>query len=187
MYFFIFFSFFRSKITSLKVLLAVLENHRLCFVKFVQHTRWTYIRLPNVLEHRGLSLNLLSKLVSVYVIDPWKTLCCPLVFSSILESYWTIMKLLIIELLITLDILDSRLDNVVELSVNKIFHLSPYRLQYFSRTHHRPAYIVLPLCCIHYVVVQCTCIIIILRKCGWLPIVIEQCLFEKMCHTSREM
>jgi len=47
------------------------------------------VRLPDVLERQGFFLNLLSKLV---VLDPWKTFRCPWVFSGILESSWTVVK-----------------------------------------------------------------------------------------------
>jgi len=43
-----------------------------------------------------------------------KTFCCPWVFSGALESSSAIVKLFIIELLITLNIQESRLNNVIE-------------------------------------------------------------------------
>jgi len=63
------------------------------------------------------------------------------------------VNLLTTELLVKLNIQETRLSNVIELPVNKIVRLPPYKLHYFSRTQHRPAHIVLSLCCIHYV--QC--------------------------------
>ena len=65
----------------------------------------------------GLSLTLLSnsKLVA-YVLDPWKIFCCPWIFSNVRESSCTVGKLLIIELLITLNIQKSRLNKVAWLN-----------------------------------------------------------------------
>jgi len=51
---------------------------------------------------------------------------------------------------------ESRLNTAIELLVNKIFRLPPYRLQYFRRTQHRPAHIVLALCSIHHMYCTCT-------------------------------
>ena len=47
-----------------------------------------------------------------YVLDPWKTFCCSWVFFAVLESYWTVVKLFIIELLIILNIQELRLNNI---------------------------------------------------------------------------
>ena len=35
-----------------------------------------------------------------YVLDPWKTFCCPWLFSGVLENSWTVMELFIIELIL---------------------------------------------------------------------------------------
>ena len=39
-----------------------------------------------------------------YVLDSWKTLFCPCVFSGVLETSWRVVKLFIIELLSTLNV-----------------------------------------------------------------------------------
>jgi len=48
------------------------------------------------------------------VLDPWKTFCCPQVFSGVLENSWIVVKLFIIDLLIALKIQESKLNNVIE-------------------------------------------------------------------------
>jgi len=49
-----------------------------------------------------------------YIFDPRKTFSCPWVFSSGLESSWTVVNLFLIALLITLIIQESGLNNVIE-------------------------------------------------------------------------
>ena len=49
-----------------------------------------------------------------YVLDSWKTSCCPKMFSGVLENSWIVFKLFIFELLITLNIQESRKNNVNE-------------------------------------------------------------------------
>jgi len=42
-----------------------------------------------------------------YVLDSWKTCCCPWIFSGVLENSWIVFKLFIFEILITLNIQES--------------------------------------------------------------------------------
>jgi len=49
---------------------------------------------------------------SRYVLDSWKKSCCPWIFSGVLENSWIVFKLFIYELLITLSIQESRINNV---------------------------------------------------------------------------
>jgi len=49
-----------------------------------------------------------------YALDPWKTFCCPWMFSGVLESCWTVVKLFSNELSVTLIIQKPRLNNVFE-------------------------------------------------------------------------
>jgi len=48
-----------------------------------------------------------------YVPDSWKTSCCPWVFSGVLENSLIVLKLFIFELLIALNIQESRINNVL--------------------------------------------------------------------------
>ena len=49
-----------------------------------------------------------------YVFDYWKTFCCPWVFCGVFSGSWTVVKLFITELLITVNIQESKLNNVIE-------------------------------------------------------------------------
>jgi len=49
-----------------------------------------------------------------FVLDSWKTFCCPWIFSRVLENSWIFLKFFIKELLITLNIQESRTNNVNE-------------------------------------------------------------------------
>jgi len=51
---------------------------------------------------------------------PWKIFCYPWIYSGFLESSWTVVKLSIIELLITLNIQESRLNKVIEFEPNNV-------------------------------------------------------------------
>jgi len=50
---------------------------------------------------------------ALYVLDSWKT-SCPRILSGVLENSWTVVKLFIIEILITFNIQESILNNVIE-------------------------------------------------------------------------
>ena len=69
------------------------------------------LRLLVVFERQRSFLEFAIK--TGYVLDPWKTVSCPWVFSCVLESSWTVVKLFIIKLLIKLNIQESRSENVV--------------------------------------------------------------------------
>jgi len=58
------------------------------------------------------------------VLDPWKTFCCPWVFSVFLENSWTVVKLFIVELLITFNIREWRLNNGIMKQVINDYRLS---------------------------------------------------------------
>ena len=51
---------------------------------------------------------------SRFVLDSWKTSCCPWIFSGVLENSWIFLKIFIGELLINLNIQESRINNVHE-------------------------------------------------------------------------
>ena len=77
------------------------------------------------------------------------------------------------------------LNPTLVLPVNKIVHLPPYRLQYFSRTQHRPACIVLALCCILYCIrLYNVYVLCVLDKCDWLATVTQECFCDKMCYNT---
>ena len=77
---------------------------------------------PDVLERPDF-LEFVIK--TIYVLDTWKTCCWPWLFSGVLESSWTVVKLFIIELLITSNIHKARLNNVIERNDVRVdlFHL----------------------------------------------------------------
>ena len=90
-----------------------------------------------------------------------------------------------------LNIQASILNNVIEQPVNKILCLSQCRLQYFSRTQHRPTRVVLHLCCTHYV--ACIMYMYCNNYFASLINVVDYSLsfsmfskffFEKMCYTT---
>jgi len=70
--------------------------------------------VANARHPRALRTFLKFAIKTGYVLDPWKTFCFPWVFSGVLESSWTGAKLFIFELLITLNIQETRLSNVIE-------------------------------------------------------------------------
>ena len=49
-----------------------------------------------------------------FVLDSWKTSGCPWIFTSVLENSWIVFKLSISELLIALNIQESRINIVNE-------------------------------------------------------------------------
>ena len=63
------------------------------------------LRLPDVLERQELSLNLLSKIVMSLILEK---------HHVVLENSWIVFKLFIFELLITLNIQESRINYVNE-------------------------------------------------------------------------
>jgi len=72
-------------------------------------------RLPDVIERHGLSFDLLSKLFLSLILE--KQFVALEYFPSVLQSSWIDVKLLILEQLITLNIQESRLNNVIELNI----------------------------------------------------------------------
>jgi len=79
------------------------------FVKTVNYVRSKVARRP-----RAPRTFLEFAIKAGFALDLSTTFCCLWIFSGVLESSWTDVKLFIIVLLITLNIQESRLNNVIE-------------------------------------------------------------------------
>jgi len=113
------------------------------------------LRVPDVLERQGRTF-LEFAIKTGFVLDPSKTFCCSWIFSGVLQNSWTIVKLFIIELLITLNLFEHSRIKIKQCNWTKqrvdLFHLNNSILN--------------------------SCVV---KK---VPSVIRQCLFEKMCYTN---
>ena len=81
---------------------------------------WLRLDLPKVARRPWAPRTVVEFPIKTrYVLDSWKTCCCPWIFSGVIENSWIAFKWFIFEILIALKIQESRINNVIEQNKNK--------------------------------------------------------------------